>query len=243
MSDFPLSYDIAVPDHDRQRRLGFPEVIYGEGKDSSDIADIIKSLLNSPPSDELRGSVERTILITRLSSEKIDDLSEHFSGARANKRARTFIVNPPENQQSYGEDEKFSIAVLTAGTSDVSVAEEVCETLYALQIPCELICDVGVAGLHRLLHRINQIEQSSVAIVCAGMDGALPSVLGGLVQQPIIAVPVSVGYGAGKEGIAPLLSMLNSCSPGVLVTNIDAGFTAAFAAFRMKVMYEKSFIS
>lgn len=222
----------AKPDHHRELRHGLNEVIYGEGKTIEQITSIAQHLSQH----------HRCVLITRLNEEKIKALSQTFEG-RVNQAARTFMLNPPPAMTV--DIDKGFIAIMTAGTSDVTVAEEAAEVCFAMKIPVKTIYDVGVAGLHRVMATLDVMQKASVAIVVAGMEGALPSVIGGLIGAPIIAVPTSVGYGASFSGIAALLGMLNSCSPGVLVTNIDAGFSAGFAACRMmnKVMTHENALS
>lgn len=210
----------ATPDHHRELRHGLNEVIYGEGKSIEQIINIATHLAQS----------NRCVLITRLNDEKINALDESFAG-HINRQARTFMLNPPSTHDI--KIEKRFVAVMTAGTSDITVAEEAAEVCFAMKIPVKRIYDVGVAGLHRVISTLDVVQKATVTIVVAGMEGALPSVIGGLINAPIIAVPTSVGYGASLHGLAALLGMLNSCSPGVLVTNIDAGFSAGFAACRI----------
>ncbi len=205
-------------DHHRSLRHGLTEVIYGESKTSEQILSIAEHLAHD----------EQTVLITRLQDEKLSELEEKFPQARANKIARTFTLNPKPIKNS-SENEPF-VVVLAAGTSDAFVAEEACEVCIAMNTAFETFYDVGVAGLHRLLDKQETIQKASALVVVAGMEGALPSVVGGLFGKPIFAVPTSVGYGANFGGIAALLAMLNSCAAGVAVVNIDNGFSAAYAA-------------
>lgn len=210
--------DFAEPDHHRSLRHGLNEVIYGESKTLEQIYAI---------ADKLSAS-DSSVLITRLQAEKISALNEKFARGRGNLTARTFIVNPkPAKDSSYGEP---YVAILAAGTSDLFVAEEACEVCVAMDVAFEKFYDIGIAGLHRLLHKVDEIQRASVLVVVAGMEGALPSVIAGLFGKPIFAVPTSIGYGASFGGVAALLAMLNSCAPGVAVVNIDNGFSAAFAA-------------
>lgn len=211
----------AEPDHHRELRHGLNEVIYGQGKSSEQIIQIATSLALH----------KRCVLITRLDSKKIADLFQIFPDGRVNEMAGTFMIHHPPIAPFHLE-KKF-VAIVSAGTSDMSIAEEANEVCIAMKIATKCMYDVGVAGLHRILGSLEIMQQASVVIVVAGMEGALPSVVGGLVGSPIIAVPTSVGYGASFQGIAALLSMLNSCAPGVMVTNIDAGFSAGFAAARI----------
>ncbi|MBF0286587.1 MAG: nickel pincer cofactor biosynthesis protein LarB [SAR324 cluster bacterium] len=204
----------AKVDHGRQQRLGFPEVVYSEHKTSEQLEQICLAHLE----------VHDCLLLTRLAEEKYLQLKEKGIGGCYNPIARTLSF-APSSLESVG-----SVLILSAGTSDLYVAEEAKETAQIMGNNVKLITDIGVAGLHRLLDRLERLRQAKVVIVVAGMEGALASVVGGLVQVPIIAVPTSVGYGASFQGIAALLSMLNSCAPGVTVVNIDNGFGAGFAA-------------
>lgn len=205
-------------DHHRGLRHGIGEVVYGESKTVDQIIAIADNLSDN----------DQSVLITRLDNEKFDALKKKFPHGRPNEIGRTFIINAkPQRCPSAGEP---FIAVLAAGTSDAPVAEEACETCVAMNTAVEKLYDVGVAGLHRLLEKNETLRRASALIVVAGMEGALPSVVGGLVGKPIFAVPTSVGYGASFGGIAALLAMLNSCAAGVAVVNIDNGFSAAFAA-------------
>jgi pyridinium-3,5-biscarboxylic acid mononucleotide synthase len=210
--------EFADVDHHRSLRHGLGEVIYGEGKTIQQILSITERLARS-------GS---PVLITRLESEKLSSLTQRYPQGRANDAARTFIVNPlPPKDSSRGEP---YVAILAAGTGDLSVAEEACEVCVAMNTAFEKFYDVGVAGLHRLLNKTDEIQGASALVVVAGMEGALPSVVGGLFGKPLFAVPTSVGYGASFGGVAALLAMINSCAPGVAVVNIDNGFSAGFAA-------------
>lgn len=211
----------AKPDFHRELRHNLNEVIYGEGKSIEQIIEIAEQLAVN----------NRCVLISRLNPEKISALKDFFPLGRENKLAKTFTVNPPDSLQ-FDLNKKF-VAIVCAGTSDMNVAEEASEVCFAMQIPTLAIHDVGVAGLHRLLNSLDVLQKATVIIVVAGMEGALPSVVGGLLGKPIIAVPTSVGYGANLNGMSALLGMLNSCAPGLLVTNIDAGFSAGFAAARI----------
>lgn len=205
-------------DHHRSLRHGIGEVVYGEGKTSEQIIEIVGHLAQNGQS----------VLITRLDIDKSAAIDNAFPGGRANLTARTFIANPKPVRNSLA-DEPF-VAILAAGTSDAYAAEEACEVCIAMDVAFERFYDVGVAGLHRLLDKSDVINQASALVVVAGMEGALPSVVGGLFGKPLFAVPTSVGYGASFGGIAALLAMLNSCAAGVSVVNIDNGFSAGFAA-------------
>ncbi len=202
-------------DHDRLARQGASEVIFGQGKTADHIRDVMKSLI----------SYEHNVLVTRLSSEKAVHLLNDFPEATYNEAARTltYVQQAPELT-------KTTIAVVSAGTSDFSVAEEARVTAEFLGNAVFSINDAGVAGLHRLIGDIEQIRSARVIITVAGMEGALPSVVAGLVKTPVIAVPTSVGYGASFGGLAALLGMLNSCASGLSVVNIDNGFGAAYLA-------------
>lgn len=207
----------ACLDHHRQLRTGMPEVIYGEGKTAEQIAAIVNRMLE-------RGSEK--ILATRVSGDKAKSVMGLCPGLRYHEEARILAHVAPRKKSGKG-----TILVIAAGTSDVPVAQEASVTAEYLGNEVVTLVDVGVAGLHRLLSKKLQIDAASVLIVVAGMEGALPSVVGGLVDKPVIAVPTSVGYGTGFGGVAALLGMLNSCAPGVAVVNIDNGFGAAcFAA-------------
>jgi NCAIR mutase (PurE)-related protein len=213
------SLPFATIDHHRTLRQGFPEVIYGAGKTPRQICEIAERIAH-------RGDA---VLVTRISDAASDALAAAMPGIDVNDVARTaYLAGREPPPAGIG-----SVAVVTAGTSDLPVAEEAVVTLQALGNSVCRITDVGVAGIHRVLARRTELTAARVLIVVAGMDGALPSVVGGLVSAPVIAVPTSVGYGAAFEGIAPLLTMLNSCAAGVTVVNIDNGFGAAVAASRI----------
>jgi pyridinium-3,5-biscarboxylic acid mononucleotide synthase len=211
--------DFATIDHHRSLRQGFPEVVYGAGKTPTQIVEISKRIID-------RGA---PLLVTRLSLDAADALRASIPDIELNSLGQTAYL-PGREPPAVGQG---TVAVVTAGTSDLPVAEEAVVTLRALGNSVSRITDVGVAGIHRVLARRNDLSEAAVLIVIAGMDGALPSVVGGLVQAPVIAVPTSVGYGASFQGIAPLLTMLNSCAAGVTVVNIDNGFGAAVAASRI----------
>ena len=213
------SLDYATIDHHRALRQGFPEVIFGGGKTSGQIVGIAERIV------ERHGAC----LATRLSDEALAALTARFPDVEVNALGRTAFLRGPE-PAPVG---RGTILIVTAGTSDLPVAEEAAVTADALGNRIARLTDVGVAGLHRLLARKDELFAASVVIVIAGMDGALASVVGGLVRAPVIAVPTSVGYGAAFGGIAPLLAMLNSCASGVTVVNIDNGFGAAMAASRI----------
>ena len=206
-------------DHHRALRSGFPEVIFGQGKTPGQVLELFTRLAQCHPQ----------VLATRVSAEMYAQIQEKLpEAARYHPAARAlWLDREPERARAKG------IAVLTAGTSDIPVAEEAAITaeLYGNQV--ERIFDVGVAGLHRLLDRLPGLLKARVLVVVAGMEGALPSVVGGLVAAPVIAVPTSVGYGASFQGLAALLGMLNSCASGIAVVNIDNGYGAGCLAAKI----------
>lgn len=214
--------DFAKVDHHRQIRMGFPEVVFGRGKTIEQIVAIAEKLISR--SDK--------VLVTRAGVEAFQAVKAKINDAVYNPVARTIVVNR-------GSDTVLlpGVAVVTGGTADIPVAEEAAVTAELIGNRVEKIFDVGVAGLHRLLDKVNQLRRARVLVVVAGMEGALPGVVGGLVAAPIIAVPTSVGYGANFEGLAPLLTMLNSCAPGVAVVNIDNGFGAGYLAGMINLRY------
>src|SRR3989339_678068 len=209
-------------DHHRRLRTGVPEVVYGENKTAGQIADILKKLLQFSP----------TVMATRVSREKGEEVCLVIPGLVYHEAAR-MLTAPMEEKRQGADYGAGLVLVLTAGTSDIPVAEEAFVTLRCLGNEVERLYDVGVAGIHRLLSRRDLLDKAGILIVVAGMEGALPSVVGGLVDKPIIAVPTSVGYGTGLGGLAALLGMLNSCVPGIAVVNIDNGFGAACLASRI----------
>jgi len=207
---------IACVDHHRPLRKGLSEVIFGQGKDVAAIVRIMDQML----------SEGENILVTRLSPEKARDILSRFPESAYCEPARTLtLIQQPIEMSGRG-----TILVMTAGTSDIPVAEEAAAVARFMGNRVDTVYDVGVAGLHRLLGHWDRMTNASVIIVVAGMEGALPSVVGGLVDKPVIAVPTSVGYGASFKGVAALLGMLNSCAAGVTVVNIDNGFGAGYAA-------------
>ena len=211
----------AKVDHHRALRTGFPEVIYCAGKTSDQVVQIARRI----------ASRHHVVLATRCSPEVYAALAESFSSATYHEQARITVVGKPRRPSARARP----VAVVTAGTADVPVAEEGAVTAEVMGCRVERIYDVGVAGLHRLLGHRERLERARVIIVVAGMEGALASVVGGLVSAPVIAVPTSVGYGASFQGLAALLTMLNSCAAGVTVVNIDNGFGAGyFAALLMR---------
>ena len=213
------SLGYATLDHHRALRQGFPEVVYGGGKTAEQIAGIAQRIAE-------RGD---GVLVTRLDPGHVAALQLALPGIEHNAVARTAYLRPAIAPATG----RATLLIVTAGTSDLPVAEEAAVTADAMGCVVERLTDVGVAGIHRLLARREMLDGAGVIIVAAGMDGALASVVGGLVRVPVIAVPTSVGYGAAFGGIAPLLTMLNSCAAGVTVVNIDNGFGAAVAAARI----------
>lgn len=204
----------AAIDHHRALRRGFPEVVYGEGKTPEQIAAIGEKL----------AAQNGRLLVTRIGVEAYQALKERVPGALYNASARAAYLESEAREKLPG------VAVCSAGTSDQPVAEEAYVTAELMGCAVERLYDVGVAGIHRLLDRLDVLQSANAIVVVAGMEGALPSVVAGLVSAPVIAVPTSVGYGASLQGLAPLLAMLNSCSPGVSVVNIDNGFGAGYMA-------------
>ena len=209
----------ATVDHHRALRQGVPEVILGEGKTAEQIVMIGREIVRS----------RQNVLVTRLQADKAAVVSRGLEGFRYAEQARVGSVEVT----AVSPREAGPIAVVTAGTSDIGVAEEACETLGAVGLAPLRIYDVGVAGIHRFLHRLDELSRASAVIVVAGMEGALPSVVGGLVAAPIVAVPTSVGYGTALGGFTALFAMLTCCAAGVVVVNIDSGFGAAMAVHRI----------
>lgn len=206
-------------DHHRALRQGVPEVILGQGKTAQQIAGIAERLL----------AAGHHVLVTRLDPDVAVEVCRRVPELEHHPVARTALALKHPVTQVAGAP----VAVVTAGTSDLPVAEEALETLRAAGVPTERVIDAGIAGLHRVLAALPALRRARVVIVVAGMEGALPSVVGGLVQAPVIAVPTSAGYGVALEGITALFGMLTSCASGVTVVNIDNGFGAAMAAIRI----------
>ena len=205
----------AKVDHHRAIRTGFPEVVFGEGKTPNQTATIAQAILQQ--SDVL--------LVTRASQEMYSAVLAGAPDATYDEMARTVIVDRREHREHLS-----GVLVLCAGTADLPVATEAAITAELMGCEVERVFDVGVAGIHRLLDQLETLQRARVVIAVAGMEGALPSVVGGLVRAPVIAVPTSIGYGASFQGLAALLAMLNSCAPGVAVVNIDNGFGAGYLA-------------
>lgn len=216
LQDLPFKdLGFALIDNHREIRVGYPEIIYCEGKTANQVREIIKFMLTK----------NNNILGTRADEDMYNAVKEICEEVEYNKLGRTLTIKKKEQPltDSY-------IAIVAAGTSDLPVVEEAYETAKILGNRVKKITDVGVAGIHRLFSKLDVIRGAKVIIVIAGMEGALASVIGGLVDKPVIAVPTSVGYGANFKGVAALLSMLNSCASGVSVVNIDNGFGAAYNA-------------
>lgn len=209
----------AQVDLDRRRRCGFPEVVYGAGKTVEALEKIFLALIDA----------RVDVLCTRVSTEQAQALLPKFSRARYNSVARTLRI-PLDDSASNTSPKPSRVVIVTAGTSDLPVAEEARETLLWMGVDAPLIQDVGVAGPQRLLAKLPEIQGADAVVVVAGMEGALPSVVGGHVDCPVIGVPTSVGYGASLGGFSALLSMLNSCAANVTVVNIDAGFKGGYIA-------------
>jgi NCAIR mutase (PurE)-related protein len=208
--------EVATVDHHRSLRQGCPEVVFGQGKTVEEVLGIVRSLAGAG----------ENVLVTRISPEAASAVRGEFSEAVYHERARALTLKQrPVEGRGRGR-----ILVISAGTSDAPVAEEAIVTARLLGHEVDHLKDVGVAGLHRLLSQLDRLEEASVFVVVAGMEGALPSVVGGLVDKPVIAVPTSVGYGASFGGVTALLAMLNSCASGVAVVNIDNGFGAGYLA-------------
>ena len=199
----------------RVKRTGFPEVIYGEGKTTDQVVAIFERLASN----------HRVVLATRVTEEMGEEIIKRYPSVQYTKSSRTLLWKDGIELQHPGY-----ITVICAGTSDLPVAEEAAITIQAMGSKAELICDVGVAGLHRLVNKIEIIRKANAIVVVAGMEGALPSVVAGLVAKPVIAVPTSIGYGTNFKGLSALLTMLNSCANGISVVNIDNGFGAGYQA-------------
>ena len=213
------SMGYATVDHHRRLRQGFPEVILCEGKTPTQVAEIASKIAKK----------SEPLLATRASVQHFKVVKKKIRKAHYHEAAKVITANEPK----HAEPHRGNILVITAGTSDIPVAEEAAITAMMFGNHVEKLFDVGVAGIHRLLSQSEKLSQASVIIVAAGMEGALPSVVGRLVDVPVIAVPTSIGYGASFGGVTALLAMLNSCASGITVVNIDNGFGAGFAASLM----------
>jgi NCAIR mutase (PurE)-related protein len=202
-------------DHSRASRQGFPEVVFGAGKTRAQVVGIVERLVEKSPN----------VLITRTDEATFGEVRNVATDAEWHETARLIRIQRDKTERGLGH-----IAVVTAGTSDIAVAEEAALTAEAMGNRVERIWDAGVAGIHRILAERELLRAARTVVVCAGMEGALPSVVGGLVSVPVVAVPTSIGYGASFGGVAALLGMLNSCASNVTVVNIDNGFGAGFVA-------------
>ncbi len=215
----------ATLDHHRSLRNGFPEVVFGQGKQPGQVVSIVRRL--SERNDK--------VLVTRVDKDMADEVRTELPELVYHPLPRLLVLD-----RSAPAEKHHGILVVTAGTADMPVAEEAAMTAELMNNSVERLYDVGVAGIHRLLNQVERLWQARVIIVVAGMDGALPSVVGGLVAVPVVAVPTSVGYGASFNGLAALLTMLNSCATGVGVVNIDNGFGAGSLAAKInQLSYEK----
>ncbi|WHX42690.1 nickel pincer cofactor biosynthesis protein LarB [Mesobacillus sp. AQ2] len=212
-------YGFAKVDDEREFRQGFPEVIYGAGKTPEQIVQIFRHLVNKG----------KTVLATRVAEGAAEKVCREVEGAVYDSAGKTLLYKP----EDYELKTEKKIGVICAGTSDIPVAREAEVTIEAMGHQYSSFYDIGVAGIHRLFAQLEEIKKCDVLIVVAGMEGALPSVVGGLVSTPVIAVPTSIGYGAHLNGITSLLSMLNTCASGVTVVNIDNGFGAGYSASLM----------
>ena len=211
-------------DHDRENRIGFPEVIYGASKSVEDLLKILESFI----------AKEKNALVTKLQHDKALVLTKKYSGAFYDKPSGVFTLQPLKEIDGQSE-----VAILSAGTSDIHVVNEAFYTLGFMGIKADRVADVGVAGVHRLLDKVEELRPYKILIVIAGFEGALPTVVGGLLQQPIIAVPADVGYGVAAGGHVALNSMLSSCANGITVVNINNGYGAAMSALRILNLISK----
>lgn len=218
-------FSFAQVDTHRALRKGFPEVIFGSGKTPEQVVEIAGAILER----------EKHLLVTRVTAGHAAKLKERFAEATHHEQARCVTISKEAVKRREG-----TVAVVCAGTSDIPVADEAVVTAEIMGNEVRRIYDVGVAGLHRLLRKLEEIQKANVVIVVAGMEGALPSVVAGLVSRPVIAVPTSIGYGASFGGLAALLGMLNSCGSGVTVVNIDNGFGAGYAASQINALVAES---
>lgn len=209
----------ATIDHHRELRTGQAEAVYAPGKTPGQVRDAAAALV---------ARTSGAVFVTKAAPEQFHALMETIADATYHPRSRLVVAKRAEVDRELGV-----ACVVSAGTADLPVADEAAEAADALGLDVARVTDVGVAGIHRVLERRQEMEAADVAVVVAGMDGALPSVVAGLISKPIVAVPTSVGYGASFEGLAALLAMLNACAPGVSVVNIDNGFGAALVAHRM----------
>ena len=213
-----MNFDIKF-DFQRRKRLGLIEAVWGQDKSIDQLKRLSESVLSN----------NEAVFITRINSEKALQLLDLYKEAKFHEEAKCLIIG--ENPNKFVTNKK--VAIVSGGSSDLAVTLEAKLALELYGVNCQSFIDVGVAGLHRLISQLEEINKYDVLIVCAGMEGALATVVGGLLAQPIIAVPVSVGYGVSKDGETALNSMLSSCSPGIAVMNIDNGYGAAMAALRI----------
>ena len=214
--------DYACLDLERKERTGFPEVIFCQGKDPSKIASLFKEIYEN----------EGLVLGTRASEENYKEVKKVLKEAKFHKEASIITVGEPESKIG-------KVAICSAGSTDIPVSEEAAVTAEMCGANVERFYDVGISGIHRLLNRIEEIKKANVIVAAAGMEGALPSVIAGLVSVPVIALPTSVGYGTSFNGVTALLAMLNSCAPGITVVNIDNGFGAGYSAAKINSLAEK----
>ncbi|MGJ8550135.1 nickel pincer cofactor biosynthesis protein LarB [Winogradskyella wichelsiae] len=214
-----------IIDEDRKRRLGFEEVIFGASKSVALLSDLLKDYVEK----------NKNVLVTKLQAKKAKVLLKTFKTAFYDEESEIFMLSHIE----ISKDTSAKIGIVSAGSSDIGVANEAFYTLEYMGIKSRIIHDVGVAGLHRLLDKLEILKTFDILIIVAGFEGALPTVVGGLLPQPIIAVPTSVGYGTAKDGETALRAMLASCANGITVVNIDNGYGAAMSAFRMLKLIEK----
>lgn len=222
-----IDLGFAKPDTVRELRQGLPEVVLCEGKSAEQIVKIMRELAAGPQA--------HLVIATRADAQMYKAVQKELKGAQFHEQARIISLGKPRKKRG------GKILVLTAGTSDIKVAEEAAVTAELLGNEVEREYDVGVAGIHRLIAQLDKLMAANVLIVVAGMDGVLPSIVGGLIEKPVIAVPTSVGYGANFKGLSTLLTMLNSCAPGIAVVNIDNGFGAGVLASKINhVNLEKS---
>ncbi|MEN8137627.1 MAG: nickel pincer cofactor biosynthesis protein LarB [Bacteroidota bacterium] len=211
-------------DHNREDRLGFPEVVFGESKNVKDLTSILYNYVEK----------HKNALITKLQAEKATALKKIFRDSFYDEESGVFMLYSAEDVK-----ENYDVAILSGGTSDIHVVNEVYYTLEFMKISVTVFSDIGVAGVHRLLNKVDELKKYKVLVVVAGFEGALPTVVGGVLPQPIIAVPSDVGYGVAKGGNVALNSMLSSCANGITVMNINNGYGAAMAAIRILNLINK----
>lgn len=211
-------------DHDRKDRIGFPEVVYGAEKSIGDLTKILEHFVAN----------KKNVLVTKLQNKKAKTLLKSYPEAECDLEAGIFILEPLKKIKGNAE-----VAIISAGTSDIHVVNEAFHSLNFMGVKAKKFKDIGVAGIHRLLDRVEELRKFKVLIVVAGFEGALPTVVGGLLPQPVIAVPAAVGYGVSKGGKTALNSMLASCANGITVVNINNGYGAAMAAVRILNLNKK----